>query len=190
MMAAKIQQMEIYTIGHSNRTDQEFISLLRKYQIDTLVDVRSFPYSRFVPQFNQKTLSETLTSYGINYKFLGSCLGGRPKDPTCYKNGTLPEGKANYLELVDYNEVAKRDFYKQGIQQLIDIARDHKTAILCSEENPNRCHRKYLITKTLIELGITISHIRGIGVLENEIPLIKKKKQPVQYRLGDYAVTV
>jgi uncharacterized protein (DUF488 family) len=182
--------MEIYTVGHSNKTDQEFIILLKKHQIDTLVDVRSFPYSRFVPQFNQKKLSQTLTSYGINYKFLGDCLGGRPKDPTCYKNGTLPEGKANYLELVNYQEVAKRDFYKEGIHRLVNTARDHRTAILCSEEDPNRCHRKHLISKTLIELDITINHIRGDGVLETEMPHTKRKNQLVQYKLGDYGVTV
>lgn len=189
-MAARGQYKEIYTIGHSNKTGQDLINSLNKYQIDTVVDVRSFPHSRFVPQFNQKKLSETLSNYGIDYKFLGTYLGGRPKDPTCYKNGTFPEGKADYLEIVDYEEVAKRDFYRQGIQQLLDIAKHHKIAILCSEENPNRCHRKHLITKTLIELGITINHIRGDGVLQTEIPHIKKKNQVVQYKLEDYGVAV
>lgn len=187
-MVAKNRHTKIYTVGHSNKTDLEFIDLLKKYQIDTVVDVRSSPYSRFVPQFNQNKLSQTLTSYGIDYKFLGNCLGGRPKDPACYKNGTLPEGKANYLELVDYREVAKRDFYKQGIHNLVNIAKDHRTVVLCSEEDPNRCHRKHLITKTLIELGVTISHIRGNGVLETEGPSAKRKNQSVQKILGEYGV--
>jgi uncharacterized protein (DUF488 family) len=165
-MATHEENPRIYTIGHSNRRSDEILDLLKRYNIELLVDVRSSPYSFYVPQFNREKISLALVESGITYWYLGDCLGGRPKDPTCYKNGKLPEGKANYLELVNYGELAKRSWYKNEIDQLIKRANEHRIAIMCSEEDPNRCHRHHLITKTLLDKGIAVWHIRGQGTLE------------------------
>ena len=78
----------------------------------------------------------------IAYGYGGEYLGGRPNDPTCYFTGQVPDGKANYLELVDYAEVARRDWYLRAIDRLIQCAEQDTTAILCSEEDPARCHRE------------------------------------------------
>jgi len=179
-------QVEIYTIGHSNRSSDEFINLLKKYKIEMLIDVRSYPYSRFAPQFNRETISKTLANYKIAYQYLGDCLGGRPRDPTCYKDGTLPKEKANYLELVDYQEVEKRDFYREGVRQLMQIAAKHRTVILCSEEDPNRCHRKKLIAHTLKKSYTAINHIRGTGAIEIEMRETAEKHKLVQCKLLDF----
>jgi len=92
----------------------QFLELLNLHQITLVVDVRSAPYSQFAPQFNRETLETSLRSAGLQYKYAGDYLGGRPKDPDCYSNGILPEGKADYLHLVDSSKVMTKDFFKKG----------------------------------------------------------------------------
>src|SRR6476619_1674240 len=93
---------DIYTIGHSSAPAARVVDLLRDLQIDVLVDVRSIPASRHAPQFGQRAFMRTLAVAGIRYVFMGAWLGGRPRDPRCYKDGIVPQGKVNYLQLVDY----------------------------------------------------------------------------------------
>jgi uncharacterized protein (DUF488 family) len=92
----------IYTVGHSNLPASKFIHLLQQAQIELLVDVRSSPYSQYNPHFNREVLRTRLKDAGIAYDYEGERLGGRPKDPACYKEGHLPNGKADYLHLVHY----------------------------------------------------------------------------------------
>lgn len=160
--------MEIYTLGHSNLTIERFVEMLVDNGIRALVDVRSAPYSQYTPHFNRDALAKTLEAYGISYAFAGEYLGGRPKDPTCYRGEVVPDGsiKGNYLEAVDYEEVAKRPWYKKGIARLIEIAETRPTAIMCSEEDPAHCHRQHLITHTLLEMGAVVRHIRSSGIEE------------------------
>ncbi len=178
-------KVEVYTIGHSNRSFEEIIELLKKYKIKLLVDVRSSPYSRYVPQFNREEFNRSLENSGITYWYAGDYLGGRPKDQTCYKGGKIPETKENYLDLVDYEEVARRDWYRIEIDHLISKAKIIRTVIMCSEENPKRCHRHHLITKTLLKEEIIIWHIRGQGSLE-EAKLDEAYKEKKQKSLLDY----
>ena len=169
-MAKEYGSLTIYTIGHSNVTADTIIDLLNEHGIGMLVDVRSSPYSRYSPQFNREQLARALDKAGIEYAFAGAHLGGRPKDPTCYKDGTLPEGKADFLSLVDYGEVAKRRWFQDAITRLLELAGEHRTAIMCSEEDPDHCHRHYLIAQTLLEMDVTVLHIRGDGSLEAAKP--------------------
>ena len=81
--------MTIYTIGHSNHEWRDFLVLLHQYGIEMLVDVRSAPYSRYSPQFNRELLAPSLEAEGIGYAFAGEYLGGRPKDPDCYREGVV-----------------------------------------------------------------------------------------------------
>lgn len=160
------QDIDIYTIGHSNHTLERFIELLIDNGIRTLVDVRSAPYSQYTPHFNKAALEKALVAQGISYVFAGEYLGGRPKDPTCYRGGVMPSGdvKGNYLQAVDYSEVGKRPWYQRGIARLIEIAQEQRTAIMCSEEDPAHCHRQHLIANTLIEMGVAVKHIRASGI--------------------------
>lgn len=164
--------LTLYTIGHSNITASAFTDLLKQYQIQVVVDVRSSPYSQYSPQFNRELVEKTLEEAGIEYKFAGDYLGGRPNDPSCYKNKLVPDGKADYLHLVDYPLVMAKDWYQKGLQQLIAIGQQSRTAILCSEENPAHCHRHHLIGKSLVEKGIVVLHIRGDGnlVKDQQLP--------------------
>jgi uncharacterized protein (DUF488 family) len=152
----------LYTIGHSNLSIDDFVEALRSYGIRGLVDVRSAPYSQFCPQFNRENLDRALQATGIVYRFAGELLGGRPTDPTCYKDGNLPDRHANYLELVDYDEVARRPWFKKGVERLLDLARQEPTAMMCSEEDPKQCHRYHLIAQAILG-DIRILDIRTGG---------------------------
>lgn len=169
-MQRPTNHVEVYTIGHSNRSAADVIASLRRHGIAQVVDVRSFPFSQYTPQFNREALERTLAEAGIAYAFAGDYLGGRPTDPTCYRTGELPAGEADYLSLVDYEEVAKRPWYQKGLARLLDIARASPTAIMCSEEDPHRCHRHHLIAQTLLRSGVAVTHIRKDDRLEAAAP--------------------
>jgi uncharacterized protein (DUF488 family) len=164
------EAITVYTIGHSNVLFADLLRLLRLQEIAVLVDVRSAPYSQYTPQFNREALQQELQAAGIEYRFAGEFLGGRPTDPTCYKTGTVPDGHAKFLKIVDYAVVATRDWYIRGIDRLLTIARDQPTVIMCSEEDPQRCHRQHLIAQTLLERGATVLHIRESGAVEPARP--------------------
>lgn len=152
--------LRIYTIGHSNVSAGDFVALLHKSGIEALVDVRSAPHSSYTPQFNRETLAELMASAEIAYHYAGEYLGGRPKDPTCYKHGKVPTGKVDYVKLVDYTEVTRRPWFQKGLERLIQIASERTTTIMCTEENPQDCHRLRLITPALESRGIEVVHLR------------------------------
>jgi len=156
----------IYTIGHSNLRFDELVDLLSKNKIEMLVDVRSTPYSQYNNQFDREQISHKLPQNGIEYKYGGDFLGGRPNDPKCYKNEIVPdEDHADYLHLVDYPEVMKKEFFQRGINYLIKLAKERKLVVMCSEEDPSICHRHHLIGKYLVSQQIAVLHIRGDGKL-------------------------
>jgi len=156
-------EITLYTIGHSNIQAGKLIELLEKHEIQAVVDVRSTPYSRYSPQFNREEIKQTLQNAGIDYHYLGDYLGGRPKDPSCYKNNEIPEGKADYRQLLDYPTVMTKGFFKEGIKRLLDIAQEKRTAILCSEADPAKCHRHHLIGRYLVSMGVEVLHIGSDG---------------------------
>ncbi len=159
--------MKLYTIGHSNHSIEKFIQLLEENGIMLLVDVRSAPYSRYNPQFNKENLANVLPQQMIEYAFAGKYLGGRPSDPSCYKSRALPAEETDFLHEVDYQEVMKRDWFRQGIKRLLELADENTTAIMCSEEDPAHCHRHHLIARFLLEEypEVDVQHIRGDGTV-------------------------
>ncbi len=152
--------MQVFTIGHGNQEGAAFVSLLRQHGIGTLVDVRSAPYSRYVPHFSQNALRGLLDDAGVGYLWAGDVLGGRPNDPACYRDGVIRPGH------VDYEVMARQPWYLEGITLLMTAVQGSATAMMCSEEDPRRCHRHRLIEPSLRELGVTVLHIRADGSLE------------------------
>lgn len=152
----------IYTVGHSNHSLERFLGLLERYRIELVVDVRSRPYSRYVPHFDQEILEEHLRSHGIAYRFLGDKLGGRP------------EGEAFRREdgEVDYERWRGSALFQEGIEEVITLGEQFRLTLLCGEEDPNRCHRKLLIGPALREKEVEILHIRGDGSLEKDMLLL------------------
>jgi uncharacterized protein (DUF488 family) len=148
--------MTIYTIGHSNLAMARFIDLLRAHAIQLLVDTRSQPYSRYVPQFNREPLKASMEHAGIAYLHLGDQLGGRPRDAHYYR----AQGA------VDYARLAQAPFYQAGLERLKRAAEDGCLAIMCSEAGYKNCHRYHLITRSLVEEGIEVHHILHSGGLD------------------------
>lgn len=148
----------IYTIGHSNVATEHLVQVLVDAGIDVLVDVRSSPFSRYAPQFNEPELRSAAKAAGIGYVPMGANLGGRPADPALYD----AEGH------VDYERVAQQPFFRRGIARLLDGIKTHRVAILCSEENPTDCHRRLLVGRVLDGHGVGVVHLRGDGRLQPE----------------------
>lgn len=160
----------VYSIGHSNLSSDAFLSLLQQFAIDTVVDVRSSPYSQYLPHFNRPDLQHVLNAKGIEYLFAGDFLGGRPQDPLLYRAREIPEGKADYLNLVDYPAVARTDHFRRGLKRLMDVATQRTVTIMCSEEDPLQCHRHHLIANALDQHGTQVVHIRKGGITERFQP--------------------
>jgi len=135
----------LYTIGHSDHTLEALIELLRGARVNMVADVRSRPYSRWVPQANRETLARALEKAGITYIFLGDALGGRPEDPALYSPGEA-EASAKLASRSDYARLAATPAFQAGLERLIALARRGVVAIMCSEGDYHHCHRAALIT--------------------------------------------
>ena len=164
--------MEIYTIGHSNHTWQVFSALLNENRIELLIDVRSRPYSRWAAFANKTRLPELLASEKIDYVFMGNSLGGRPEEPAFYGTDGLP----------DYGSIERSKRFEQSVKQLIELASNSKTAIMCSEEDPSKCHRHLLIEPNLIEAGAGVFHIRrdGSALTSDKLGTARLRKAVIQ----------
>ncbi len=143
---------EVWTIGHSTRSAEEFNKILRAHKIEALVDVRSFPGSRRYPQFNQEALAEDLRRIGIKYKHL-RLLGGRRKPVADSKNTAWKN--ASFRAYADYMESVS---FKEGIEDLREEAGKYRTVIMCAEAVWWRCHRS-LIADYLKAQGTSVIHI-------------------------------
>jgi uncharacterized protein (DUF488 family) len=155
----------LYTIGHGNRQPEDFLLLLKGFGIEYLIDVRSQPYSKFNPKFNQKELKYFLEQNDIKYVFMGESIGGRPKDRTCYD----AEGKVNY------EVVQTKNFFREGLERLkTAYAKDINVAIMCSESKPCECHRSKLIGRALNVENIVLEHIDEHGKLKDQATVINE----------------
>ncbi len=153
-----IEQLIIYTIGHSNQSLESFKQLLVDNGINVLVDVRSVPHSKFASQFNSLALENSIIEIGIKYIYLGRELGGRPNYPTFYDADGY----------VLYYLIAQSSQFQQSVTSLIERAKKYKIAIMCSEEDPTECHRHLLIERVLADRGIQVLHIRADGRVQSE----------------------
>ena len=158
--------MNLFTIGHSNHTPEKFIKLLQDNQIKCLVDIRSKPYSRWVPFANRENLEKLLASIDIQYLYLGNLLGGLVPDLNSSK-------KAD--RLTAYDHIRHEDYFTGGIDSLSEEIKKHRTCILCAEENPSSCHRRLLVGTSVAARGVHILHIRGDGRVQPEEELWKEE---------------
>ena len=145
----------LYTIGHSNHKIEDFIALLNRYEVTCIADVRSAPYSRYCPQFNKDVLAAALEAAGIAYMFLGKELGGRPDDLSCYEEGC-----------VNFQRIAEREEFKQGLERLLADTSKHRIALMCAEKDPLQCHRTILVSRHLKKYDLHIKHILADGNIE------------------------
>lgn len=145
--------MTIWTVGHSRHELPALLGVLRGPGIEVVADIRSQPFSRYNPQFNQGKFSAALAEAGLGYLFLGTELGGRPPEPKFYDSAGH----------VRYGALAGTERFDAGLRRLLAESGQHRVAMLCSEEDPRRCHRRLLVTRVLTARGIPVRHIRGDG---------------------------
>jgi uncharacterized protein (DUF488 family) len=129
--------MEIYTLGTSNRTLEEFLEILKEYKIEVVADVRHWPTSKLFPHFKKENLEKFLKENNIDYFHIEK-LGG-------YREG-------------GYEDYMKSKGFKEGLGELIKIAENKKTAIICAEKFPWKCHRAF-ISQELEKKNFKVIHI-------------------------------
>lgn len=171
--------LTVYTVGHSNVTQEAFVALLKQHAIEVLVDVRSAPYSKFVPHFNREALKPALEAAGIKYLYLGGELGGRPAGREFY------DSSGHVL----YGLVANSEAFREGIERLLRGAGQFLVAVMCNEENPAECHRHLLVSRVLVERGVRVLHIRGDGSVQDESELAAAE-QPVGTNQQEFTFAV
>ena len=150
---------ELFTIGHSTHPLDGFQALLARYGIQALADVRRFPGSRKYPHFHRDRLATALPEAGVEYQWF-EALGGRRKRPggTTKNLGLRNESFRNYADYMATPE------FRAAVGQLLDLARQKRTAFMCSEGLFWRCHRR-LVSDYLLAQGVTVQHIMPAGEL-------------------------
>lgn len=146
----------IWTIGHSTRSLDEFLALLSQYNIETIIDVRSFPGSRKYPHFGQDALADALRERGMGYEWL-KALGGRrrprPDSPNTVWRNVSFRAYADYMETPEF---------QKAFGELKALATHTRPALMCAEAVWWRCHRS-MISDALCVDGIRVVHILGEG---------------------------
>lgn len=140
------------TIGHSNRSIEEFIDLLIAHGVDLLIDIRTVPKSRHNPQFNVDELPKSLAAAGIEHRHmpgLGGLRHARKDSPNMgWKNASF-RGYADYMQTPEF---------ERNLRELIEIDNKRRAAIMCAESVPWRCHRS-LVADALTARGVPVAHI-------------------------------
>jgi len=131
----------LWTIGHSNRSIEQIVALLKEHKIEALVDIRSFPTSK-IEHFKKEEMERWLPGHGIKYVWLGKELGG-------YRQG-------------GYEAHMKTELFREGIEKLLEFARQKRVCIMCMEKNPKYCHRRFL-TAYLERKSVEVIHILEKG---------------------------
>lgn len=147
----------VFTIGHSNMSWLAFLRTLSEYEVEIVVDVRSTPFSHYVPHFNRQSLDRNLTAQGIGYRFAGKRLGGRPSDPSHYSNGK-----------VDYRSLERDLDFRRAMGAIICLAQTTKLSLMCSEGDPLKCHRFLLLSRYLKGKGVNTFHVLPSGTVEDQ----------------------
>ena len=154
---------DIFTVGHSTHELEELVSLLRSHGVERVVDVRAYPRSRRVPQFNSESLAESLPREGIEYLHMRE-LGGRrtplPDSPNAGWRNDQFRGYADHMQSAEFSGALSR---------LMELGDERPTAIMCAEALWFRCHRR-LVSDALVARGRRVLHIGSDGsVVEHEL---------------------
>jgi len=150
----------IFTIGHSNRSSEDFLSLLREFGIQTLADIRRFPSSRKFSHFDREALRDLLEAEDIHYRWF-EALGGRRQQGTREQSpntGLNSPGFRNYADYMMTNQ------FPAAVEELLWLGAERQTAVMCAERLYWKCHRR-LLSDFLVAQGVAVTHILGRGNL-------------------------
>ena len=158
----------VYTIGHSNHTWERFVELLLPHGIEVLVDVRSYPRSRFASWSNRERLGHGLAQIGLEYLWMGDSLGGMPKGPRRQRD-------VNDQSVLDwYRERSVSPDFLAGIDEIASLVDSKRIAVMCSEGDPRQCHRTLLLAPAFVRHDILVRHIdRKTGRVISEFASIE-----------------
>ena len=128
----------IWTVGHSNRSLEDFLTILQAHRIERVIDVRRFPVSRKWPHFNASSLAQSLPASGINYAGAPELGGRRKARPDSPHTAWRVEAFRGYADFMDTPE------FEEELQRILGLAREKRSALMCAESLPWRCHRSLL----------------------------------------------
>ena len=158
-----MSKFKLYSVGHSNQSQEDFLGLLKRYDINCIVDVRSVPASKYTPQFNLEPLKEFLRANDIQYLHFGDEFGARRTD--CLDS----EGQVNFELAVDTPN------FKHGVERLLNgLQKGFRISFMCSEANPLECHRFSLISRYFYDKDFDVQHILKDGSLVSHVALEKE----------------
>jgi uncharacterized protein (DUF488 family) len=149
----------VWTVGHSTRPPDDFLAVLAAYRIEALLDVRRFPGSRRLPQYQGAALDAALAERGVAYRWLAALGGRRRPDPDSPNTGWRHPAFRAYADHVASEEFAG------GLLELLVVAHGLRTAIMCAEVLWWRCHRR-LVADVLTSLGVPVVHVRDANAAE------------------------
>ncbi len=154
--------LPFYTIGHSTRTLEEFVNLLRTLQIELVADIRTVPRSRTNPQYNQDTLPGRLAVFGIGYEYITQLGGLRGKSKT-----VLPDTNDFWVNqsFHNYADYTLSVAFQEGLNRLIELGRTHRCVMMCAEAVWWRCHRR-IVSDYLLAHGEIVFHLMGHNRVE------------------------
>jgi uncharacterized protein (DUF488 family) len=147
----------LYTIGHSTRTSNELLEALKAHQIQTVVDIRAFPMSRRLPEFNRESLEKSLPAAGVAYVWMKALGGYRRKIVEESRNIALRN--TSFRNYADYILTAE---FETAAGELVTLAQASRTVYMCAERVYFRCHRM-LVSDWMVAHGHEVSHIDGTG---------------------------
>lgn len=150
----------LFTIGHSTHPLERLLVLLARHHVEVVADIRRFPGSRKYPQFNRDGLATALPGAGVEYHWLAA-LGGRRGKATDGPSANLGLRNESFRNYADYMHTAR---FREGVRELLAVAGERPTALMCSEGVFWRCHRR-LVADYLLANGITVRHIMPSGEL-------------------------
>ncbi len=149
---------DIFTIGYSCFKIDEFIKILKKYKINSLIDVRSNPNSKFYKDYNQSNLEKVLKMHGIIYRNYKNEFGARQENLKYYRNGYL-----------DFKEYTRSDAFIEGVHKIeAGIKLNYSFAFMCAEKDPSTCHRNIMVAREFYELGYNVKNILSDGSYESQ----------------------
>ena len=150
----------LYTIGHSTRSLDELVEALQTHSIQTLVDIRAFPMSRRLPQFNRESLEASLPAAGIRYAWMRELGGYRKKIRE--ESPHIGLRNASFRNYADYMLTSE---FRTAMAELVALAEGSRTAYMCAERVYFRCHRM-LVSDWLVAHGHEVMHVEGTGPLK------------------------
>lgn len=159
---SRMRNLELFTLGHSNHTLEQFLALLERHRIQALADIRRFPGSRTFPHFQQETLSAALRERGVEYHWIEELGGRRSRQEAPESSRNSAWRNQSFRNYADYMLTEK---FRSGVARLCELAADRRTAMMCSESVYWRCHRR-LVSDYLAAHGASVQHIFPNGDLK------------------------